>query len=218
MSFPLQYICLVLERNALCILVDVAAEDHDSLDKSPNSADKRSDSAKHNANCSQKQLSNRFSRIAEIEVMNSPRANQNTQNSCRNLGFLLRGIHLCCGCRGATASTANNRLGHQLISAVGAKASAGSFLESAHLARDVLGLQLISAILTKHHTYRPFLIGWYYYSTLEKRLSIDASKNLGLAKGIRRAVFFALVTSAVQRCGRCCAKTRRTRLPCSLHR
>ena len=88
---------------------------------------------------------------AQIEVMNTESAQENTQQTCRQLRLCFS-AHGVCRSRigGASASSANNGTGSGLVAAVGAKTVAHSFLEAALLASNCLGGQLFSAILTKH--------------------------------------------------------------------
>jgi hypothetical protein len=134
---------LVLQGTACGVLVHVAANDQNTLNKAP-------DACYTAGNQREDKLDHSLLGKAKIEVVNAVRTQEDAQQTCNQLGFQLAAYVCGLGVGGTAASAAYNGTGSGLIAAVGAKTVACSFLEAALLTCNGLGGQFFSAILTKH--------------------------------------------------------------------
>ena len=72
---------ILLKRDSVCILINIAGKDHNSLDKTPDIACSAAEA--------QTYLCNALAGIAQIKVVNAKTSEQHAKQTRRHFGFLL---------------------------------------------------------------------------------------------------------------------------------
>jgi hypothetical protein len=145
------------EQIALCVSIYLARKHLYALNKSP---DTRNNNANATAEKCDKQLSNSFSRITEIEIMYSIATKEYSQKSSCKLGFCVSGRLFLSRHKADSTIYAYNSVGMSLDTAVRAVIVSLSRGHSAFYAHDSFVVHLVSAITTIH-----LLSSLYYIAT-----------------------------------------------------